>query len=70
MAGGEQPTTTPVGPTVVAKPVKKKKNLSISNVAGARTYTMETEADVDQFLAEMKKKIMQELGEDTIITLS
>lgn len=69
-AGGEQPTTPPVGPTVVAKPVKKKKNLSISNVAGARTYTMETEADVDQFLAEMKKKIMQELGEDTIITLS
>ena len=55
---------------MVAKPVKKKKNLSISNVAGARTYTMETEADVDQFLAEMKKKIMQELGEDTIITLS
>ena len=70
VAGGTQPTIPPVGPTVVAKPVKKKKNLSISNVAGARTYTMETEADVDQFLAEMKKKIMQELGEDTIITLS
>ena len=70
VVGVEQPTTPPVGPTVVAKPVKKKKNLSISNVAGARTYTMETEADVDQFLAEMKKKIMQELGEDTIITLS
>lgn len=70
VAGGTQPTASPVRPTVVAKPVKKKKNLSISNVAGARTYTMETEADVDQFLAEMKKKIMQELGEDTIIILS
>lgn len=41
VSGGEQPSNPPVGQTVVAKPVKKKKNLSISNVAGARTYTME-----------------------------
>ncbi len=49
---------------------KKKKNLSISNVAGARTINIESEQDVDRFLAEMKKKIMQELDEDTIVTLS
>jgi hypothetical protein len=49
---------------------KKRKNISISNVAGARTYSIENEQDIDQFLAEMKQKLMKELDEDTIITLS
>jgi hypothetical protein len=49
---------------------KKRKNVSISNVAGARTYSIENEQDIDQFLAEMKQKLMKELDEDTIITLS
>lgn len=40
------------------------------NVAGARTYSIETEQDIDKFLAEMKQKLMNELEEDTIITLS
>jgi hypothetical protein len=39
-------------------------------VAGARTYSIENEQDIDQFLAEMKLKLMKELDEDTIITLS
>ena len=49
---------------------KKRKNVSISNVAGARTYSIETEQDIDKFLSEMKQKLMDELEEDTIITLS
>ena len=49
---------------------KKRKNLSISNVAGARTYMIENEQDIDQFLAEMKRKLLNELEDDTIITLS
>ena len=49
---------------------KRRKNVSISNVAGARTYSIETEQDIDKFLAEMKQKLMNELEEDTIITLS
>lgn len=49
---------------------KKRKNLSISNVAGARTYMIENEQDIDQFLAEMKQKLLNELEDDTIITLS
>ena len=63
--GGEdiQPVTPP--------PVqKKRKNLSISNVAGARTYSLESEADIDRFLNEMRKKLVAELEENTIITLS
>ena len=49
---------------------KKRKNVSISNVAGARTYSIENEQDIDKFLAEMKQKLLKELDENTIITLS
>lgn len=59
----------PVTPPVQPKP-KKRKNISISNVAGARTYSIENEQDIDKFLTEMKKKLLQELEENTIITLS
>ena len=61
----QKPTAQPVQP----KP-KKRKNVSISSVAGARTYSIENEQDIDKFLAEMKKKLLQELEENTIITLS
>ena len=53
-----------------AEPKKKRKNVSISSVAGARTYSLENEQDIDRFLAEMKAKLMEELEDDTIITLS
>ena len=66
------PGKEPIEPTPVPTKVKTKrrKNVSISNVAGARTYSIETEQDIDKFLAEMKQKLMNELEEDTIITLS
>ena len=66
------PGKEPINPTPALTKVKTKrrKNVSISNVAGARTYSIETEQDIDKFLAEMKQKLMNELEEDTIITLS
>lgn len=72
------PVTPPTGgghaepPKPVTPPVqqKKRKNVSISNVAGARTYSIENEQDIDKFLAEMKQKLLRELDENTIITLS
>ena len=66
--GGVEPVTPPVAPTVVK--TKRRKNISITNVAGARTYSIESEQDIDRFLSEMKKKLMDELEKDTIITLS
>ena len=66
--GGAKPVTPPVAPTVVK--TKRRKNISITNVAGARTYSIENEQDIDKFLTEMKKRLMKELEEDTIITLS
>ena len=65
--GGTGETTMPKPP---ATPKKKRKNVSISSVAGARTYSLENEQDIDRFLAEMKAKLMEELEDDTIITLS
>ena len=65
--GGNGSVTPPVPP----KPApKKRKNLSISGVAGARTWSLESEGDIDRFLGEMKKKLLSELDENTIITLS
>ena len=65
---GETPIK-PVTPPVQPK-LKKRKNISISNVTGARTYSIENEQDIDKFLAEMKQKLLQELEENTIIILS
>ena len=59
----------PVTPLVQQKQ-KKRKNISISNVAGARTYTLETEEDINQFAEELKAKLKAQLEEDTIIILS
>ena len=67
--GGSVPLVKPVAPPVQPKQ-KKRKNVSISNVAGARTYSIENEQDIDKFLAEMKQKLLRELDENTIITLS
>lgn len=68
----DKKNTSPVNPVTPSDlpRQKKRKNLSISNVAGARTYMIENEQDIDQFLAEMKRKLLNELEDDTIITLS
>lgn len=67
--GGNVSPVKPVTPPVQPKQ-KKRKNMSISNVAGTRTYSIENEQDIDKFLAEMKQKLLRELDENTIITLS
>ena len=67
--GGGSKTVKPEIPPVQIK-AKRRKNVSISNVAGARTYSIENEQDIDRFLAEMKQKLLKELEPDTIITLS
>lgn len=69
--GESNQPVTPVVPVVTPSPKqKKRKNVSISSMTGARTYSLESEQDIDKFLAEMKQKLMNELEQDTIITLS
>ena len=68
--GAGVPPVKPVTTPLVQPKQKRRKNVSISNVAGARTYSIENEQDIDKFLAEMKQKLLKELDENTIITLS
>ena len=67
--GTQADPVKPVTPSVQPKP-KKRKNVSISNVAGARTYTLETDEDIDKFAEELKRKLKAQLDDDTIIILS
>lgn len=70
-SGEDNQPVTPVVPVATPSPKqKKRKNVSINSVTGARTYSLESEQDIDKFLAEMKQKLMNELEQDTIITLS
>jgi len=67
--GGHAEPPKQVTPPAQPKP-KKRKNVSISNVAGARTYSIETEEDIDKFAEELKRKLKAQLEEDTVIILS
>ena len=60
----EPPVVTPVKPVIRQKPV------SIRTLTRNKTYSIRTETDVDAFLQELRKSLMSELGENTIIRLS
>ncbi|MBR3244379.1 MAG: BREX system P-loop protein BrxC [Parasporobacterium sp.] len=59
---------TPVKPVI--KPAIKQKPVSIRTLTKNKTYSIRTEADVDAFLQEMRKSLMDELDDNTIIRLS
>jgi hypothetical protein len=59
-----QPPKPPV------KPVIKQKPVSIRTLTKNKTYSIKTEADVDAFLQEMRKSLIAELDDNTIIRLS
>ena len=58
---GEQPVQ-PLQPKV-----KKQKNISIKTVNVANSWQIETERELDQYMAALKAQILKELDEDTII---
>jgi hypothetical protein len=49
--------------------VKASKHVSLRQVSGGKTYTIETEKDVDEVLKMLKEKLMKELDADTVIKL-
>jgi hypothetical protein len=62
--GGDRPDIEPIRPVII----KQTKNVSIANILhGAKT--IETEADIDELLRDIKVKLKQELNEDTRIKL-
>ncbi len=61
--GGEtvkQPTPTPV---------KRKKTVSIKSINNAATWQIETEEDVKRYVAELEKKLIGTLEENTVINI-
>ena len=49
--------------------VKKKKTVSIKSINAAATWRIENEDDVRKYIAELEKKLMNTLEEDTIINI-
>ena len=49
--------------------VKKRKTVSIKSINNATTWQIENEADVKKYIAELEKKLMNTLEEDTIINI-
>ena len=60
----------PVKPKTPVKPVIKQKPVSIRTLTKNKTYSIRTEADIDAFLNEMRKSLIAQLDDNTIIRLS
>ena len=58
--------TTPVSP---APKVKKKKTVSIKTINTASTWQLESQEDVRRYIAELEKKLMNTLEDDTVINV-
>ena len=59
----------PIAPAAPAPKVKRKKTVSIKSINNATTWQLENEADVKKYIAELEKKLMNTLEEDTIINI-
>ena len=59
-----------VKPNPPVRPVIRQKPVSIRTLTKNKTFNIRTEADIDAFLQEMRKSLLNELSENTIIRLS
>lgn len=64
--GGSDTQVTPVTPVKVIK----NKPVSFRTITGNKTYSIKSEADIDQVLNELRTALKAQLEEDTIIKLS
>jgi len=62
--GDKPPIVPPINPP------KVKKNISMRNITGGKTYSFETEKDVDKFIKEIKERLLKELKNVTIVSLN
>ncbi|MDO4439438.1 MAG: BREX system P-loop protein BrxC [Eubacteriales bacterium] len=76
---GEEARLTPVEPVADVSdddvhptpvlPVKKSKTISIKSVNNASSWHIETEEDIRKYIAELEKKLIDSLEDDTIINI-
>ncbi len=65
----EDDNKTPVTPVPPKPPVKKHKTVSIKSVNSSATWQLETEDDVRRYVAELEKKLIGALEENTVINI-
>ena len=65
--GGKEPA-----PNIFPEPVRvvKNKSLSFRSITGNKTYSIKSEADIDQVLGELRTALTAQLEENTVIKLS
>ena len=56
-------------PPAPVKPVKKRKSVSIKTLNNENSWVIESSEDVDKYLASLKKQILTQLDDDTIINI-
>ena len=66
--GGEG-NANPPAPPVIAPPVKKRKSVSIKTINNASTWQIETEDDVKKYVAELEKRLIDTLEDNTVINI-
>ena len=64
---GEKGTSSP---SVVKPKTIRTVPITMRTLTENRNYTMKSREDVDKFIEEMRKKLYDRLGEDTVIKLS
>lgn len=64
---GEKGTSSP---SVVKTKTIRTVPITMRTLTENRNYTMKSREDVDKFIEEMRKKLYDRLGEDTVIKLS
>jgi hypothetical protein len=62
--GGDKTVDTQLQPKV-----KKKKNISIKSISVSSSWRIETAEDVDKYMDALKKRILSELDENTIVNI-
>ena len=56
-------------PPPAVKPVKKRKSISIKSVSTSSTWQIETADDVKMYVAELEKRLLDALEDDTVINI-
>ena len=64
---GEQPPVTP--PTPPVRPAKRRKNLAIKSLTQTTSWRIESDADIDTYLAALRTRLESELDPDTIVNV-
>lgn len=57
------------GPGEIPKPVKKVRHLNIDAINHNKTWTIKNEEDLEKYISALKKKILDELNEDTEVSI-